>query len=331
LKKVPLYESLPSDWDVIDCRHGFFERFSALCREHNDVADPRLFCLADDTPLSTRNIDTSAGSCSSTLIVPGLLGDSVSAIVAPFLMARRALDVKGYCTQIAWGNGRRDCDYNAGLLRQNIMDETQARGDSVNLIAYSKGCADVLHMLALYPDTHAHIRALVGYAGVVRGSPLADNASWLARVVLQHAPLPGAGRGDGRAIRDLSTTVRQRWLQENPLPTTIRYACIAAAPEREQVSRVLRGSFDKLAQHGAGNDSQVRVPDALLPDSELLAIVAADHWALALPIEHRLPLLSRTLINKNHFPRQLMLRTIIDYLDHEVAPQSRISSSSCTT
>ncbi len=310
----------PTEPNTTDCRQRFFARYRALREADQEPIHSELFLLPETT--AERQPATPAASShktTCTLIVPGLLGDSVSAIVAPFLMARRALDAEGYCTEIAWGNGRRGSSYTASLLRQSILDEANTAGAPVNIIAYSKGCADVMHMLVNHPDTHAHVAALVSYAGVVGGSPLADNASWLARTLLQYAPLPGSGSGDGLAIRELSTDFRQQWLQENPLPRHIRYASIAATPNREQVSWVLRSSYDKLARFSPHNDSQVLLPHAILPNSELLAIVKADHWAIALPVEHRLPLLSRTLINRNYFPRRAILRTIIDYLNNEPA------------
>lgn len=309
---------------ISDCRWAFSQHFNALAQESSSSIDGNLFVMPQSEgrqsvfhPPATQGAEAPAAT--PTIIVPGLLGDSVAAVVAPFVCARQAMAVAGYDTRIAWTNGRRSCDYNAAILRNAVIELANQRGRSVTLVGYSKGCADTLHMLARYPETHAAVHAVVSYGGVVLGSQLADEASWLTRKILQYIPLPGSGFGDGRAIADIRTAYRQQWLERNPLPDNVRYASVAALPSRHEVSRILQRSYDKLARIDPDNDSQLIWNNALIPGSELLALVRADHWALALPVSKRLPLLSRYIIDKNHFPRTLMLRAIIDYLASEPA------------
>jgi len=77
---------------------------------------------------------------------------------------------------------------------------------------------------------------------------------------------------------------------------------------------VLRGSYDKLSAKNPANDSQVIDIDTILPDSDLLAIVNADHWAVALPVNERLPMISKLLVNQNAFPRDILLHTLLEHL-----------------
>lgn len=256
-----------------------------------------------------------------TIIVPGLSGDTASAIVGPFMCARKEMAVKGYETQVVWLNGRTGCDDNAQTLRDRVIAIADHYQSKVNVVGYSKGCADSMHMLVNHPQTHECVSALVSLGGIVLGSPLADTTpDWMRRIV-QYTPLPTSKFGVGTAIRDLTCEFRQNWLEQNDLPDAIRYASIAAAPAPERVSKILRKTYKKLAAHSAYNDSQVIDRATLLPNSELLATVNADHWAIALPFSRRwTSLLTHTLVDQNDFPRTLLLQGIIEHLADTNSP-----------
>ena len=55
--------------------------------------------------------------------------------------------------------------------------------------------------------------------------------------------------------------------------------------------------------------------DQVIPGSEILAFVNADHWAVALPIAWTHPLLASARINRNDFPLEVLLEAIFDYVD----------------
>lgn len=319
--------------DIHDERHRFASRFEALAKNQGLAVDGLLYLdstqapPADELSITNRISEPQAAIDDETvagheshpqqapcLIVPGLLGDSVRNLVAPLMCARKHLEFAGYRVNVAWVNGRTGCGRNADALREQILREADAWGSAVDVIAYSKGCADCLHMLGKYDDTHSAVRSLVSLAGVVHGTPLAEDPPWLLRKLLQYMPVPGVPFGDGQAIVDMSYSVRKRWLTEHTLPSGIYLASVAAAPNRSRVSRVLRGSYDKLATLNPANDSQMIDVDSILPGSDLLAIVNADHWAIALPVNKQLPLVSKILVNRNTFPRDILLRALIDHL-----------------
>lgn len=56
------------------------------------------------------------------------------------------------------------------------------------------------------------------------------------------------------------------------------------------------------------NDGQLIYRDAIIPDSELLAFVRADHLAVGLPLGGGL---IGTIIDKNEFPRGTLLKSIV--------------------
>lgn len=300
-----------------DRRAEFAQRFDSIAETKN--IDSHALLRRDFPNVSTKqpvhekpeSIEHEVGC---TLVVPGLLGGSVRALVAPLLCARERLAVKGYDIDVAWVSGRSGCDHNAELLRRAVLDAAARTGDAVNLIGYSKGCADSLHMLANHPDTHEAVKSLTSYAGIVGGTSLATNVSKWVEKVLQLLPIPGEPFGDGRAIADLTIAYRQLWLSRFTLPEHIRLCSIAAAPLPERVSRVLKGTYQQLAQIDPDNDSQVIGADTFLPASEILAVVNADHWAVALPIAERHRFIAKFLVDKNLFPRDVLLQAIIDHL-----------------
>lgn len=314
-------QDLPTD--IADVRQSFGQRCFELA-ERSGLEDVSKYFLG--VTATNQNIkkpvekprSQGIGATSNalpTIIVPGLSGDTVSAIVGPFMCAREEMAVKGYETDVVWLNGRTGCDDNADTLKERVMTLADLYQSKVNLVGYSKGCADAMHMLVNHPQIHDRVNALVSLGGIVLGSPLADTTpTWLRRVV-QYAPLPTSRFGDGSAIKDLSCEFRQNWLRQNELPQTVRYASVAAAPSAERVSRILRKTYKKLATHSIYNDSQVIDRATLLPNSELLATVNADHWAIALPFSGRwTQVLTQTLVDQNDFPRTILLQGIIEHL-----------------
>ncbi len=261
-----------------------------------------------DSPLSAK------GTVQPVLLVSGLLGGSIKSLVAPVMFARTKLVLQGYAIDMAWVNGRSGCDHNARQLREDVLSSSDHHGGAITLVGYSKGCADAMHMLANYPETQSSVSTLVSLAGVVGGTPLADKVGGLTRAVLHSIPIPGVARGDWRAIADLELRYRRDWLRTNHLPDSVRYASLIAAPEAAKVSRILLGGYEVLSETSLSNDSQVIDCDAILPNSELLAVTNADHWAIALPISRRFGRWVQPFVNHNDYPRTVLLQAIIEYL-----------------
>ncbi len=315
-----------------DVRAAFAARWLEVAREADARGDATgglragtheaavRHALASDIRTAAQGLDVrrvdSAG-ISDVVVVPGVLGDTVRLLVAPFSFASEPLAPHGIRTTVARVNGRTGCARNADLLRGVVLDAAAREGRPINLVGYSKGCTDALHMLARYPDTHAALHSLVSMAGVVRGTPLAARTpAWVSNA-LRWTPLPGVPFGDGRAVADLTPAARAAHLADHPLPAGIRYASVVAAASPGNVSRVLRGSWETLAHTEAGgrdgNDAQVIASDAVLPAGDLLARVDADHWALVLPITERLPP-ARVLVDRNDFPRVTLLRALLEHV-----------------
>lgn len=298
----------------IDQRDAFSLVFHRLLQSCDGAPDGHLRTMPMQASDQIDSNVTDNIGVNPVLLVPGLLGNSFRNLIAPAMFARAELALQGYVIDVAWVNGRTGCDLNARQLRDHVLSASDMHGSAITLIGYSKGCADAMHMLVNHPETQSSVANLVSLAGVVGGTPLAGNVSSVTRALLDSMPIPGVARGDGRAIADLGTHYRRDWLRTHHLPLCIRYASVIAVPESAKVSRILRGGFHHLSKSSVANDSQVIDCDAILPNSELLAVINADHWAIALPISRRFGRWVRPLVNHNDYPRTVLLQAIIDYL-----------------
>lgn len=222
----------------------------------------------------------------------------------------------GYEVRMVPVDGLSGTDHNAGLIREYIEAlPPEDAGRPIILIGYSKGVPDILTALVSYPQIEEPVVAVVGIAGAVAGSPLADDASQGAADMLVYVPGAECDRGDGGAIASLKTAVRQKWLADNPLPKEVEFFSIVTYPSEQRVSRGLKSTYLTLAQVDKRNDTQVLIYDQMIPDSTLLAYVNADHWAVAVPVARNHPFVANALVDQNSYPREALLEAILRYLD----------------
>ena len=163
------------------------------------------------------------------------------------------------------------------------------------------------------------VAAVISLAGAVGGSALADGASQSLVNMLQYIPGSDCDSSDEGALESLKPAVRQHWLAANPLPESIRYYSLVTYPDREHISSGLMPSYNRLSRIDARNDSQLIFYDQIIPGSTLLGYLNADHWAAAVPIARSNALLGATFVNKNGFPREVMLEAIARYVEEDLA------------
>jgi hypothetical protein len=80
-----------------------------------------------------------------------------------------------------------------------------------------------------------------------------------------------------------------------------------------------------LAKEDPRNDSQVIFYDSFIPGSTLIGYVNADHWAITLPIARVCPWLGAMLVNRNAFPREVLLEAIVRYVEEFLHNKSPLS------
>ena len=311
---------------IEDDRARFRQAFCQVNREvGKSLPDYRpcseaLIALVDEKPGPLSPLPAATGQWdASVVMVPGLGWECVS----PYAGGSDAVAYarkRGYQITMAPTEGLSGSARNARILRDYVLDAGQVPADRpVVLIGYSKGLPDILEALAQYPELTARVVAVVSLAGAVGGSPLADQAS--PKVLDMFRMVPGAlcDDGDDGALESLKTGVRRRWLADHPLPPGIRYYAIVSHPEPQRISRGLLSSYRKLARIDARNDSQLLYYDQLLPQGKLLALLNADHFAVALPVARTHPTVGRLLLNRNGFPREVLMEALLRYLEVDLS------------
>jgi hypothetical protein len=186
------------------------------------------------------------------------------------------------------------------------------------LVGYSKGTPDILEGLATYPELAQRVAAVVSVAGSVNGSPLADNAPESMLTLLEYLPGSECDAGDGGALGSLKPSMRRDFARTHELPEMVRYYSLASFAQREQISFGLRGGYDDLAKIDPRNDSQLLFYDQIIAGGALLGFINADHWAVALPISRERPGLAATLVNRNEFPREILLEAIVRHVEEQL-------------
>ena len=265
----------------------------------------------------------------SVLIVPGLFGDCVDTQAVPFgdgvvrsrddqyTQAYRIYDDLGLAGIRALKvPGRASSTANGEIVARELVAEA-GRGDvdRIVLIGYSKGVPDMLEGLAgLQRDGRvpAKLKSVVSVAGVVMGTPLADKFASLYDALSGAMELAGCPPSTGGEVQSMMRPLRGAWLAHAVLPSTPSYYSIVGHADRDDVALALRGFFDRLSALDRRTDGQVLLPDAILPDSTLLAVANSDHWNFVLPFA-RSPrrIVQAQLASGRDFPREALLRAIV--------------------
>ena len=249
------------------------------------------------------------------LVVGGIYGACVAWLARPFS------DALCHLARIGWRVGeipiepRSSSACNARLIQSHLQALDLDPAERVVLVGYSKGLCDIMEAAGGLPP---QVKAVVGIGGSAYGSPVAASLPPVLKSFLDRLALPGCPPGDRGGIASLLPERRRAWLARNPFPPAIQWFSLVAVPTPSRLSRILVPSHRRLARIDPFNDSQMIAKDAMIPNSTLLAVLDADHWALALPIARNRSLVARAivagLVDKNAFPREVMLESVLRYL-----------------
>ena len=251
------------------------------------------------------------------LFVPGLFNDCIKSS-SVYSHARAHIERYGYKTESLPVSGRSSSTHNALQIRNALLGRELLPEERIVLVGYSKGVPDILEAVVAYPEIRQTVAAVVSVAGAVNGTPLVGLIDKPVQELLKKIPVPQCPPGVGDPIESLKRSTRLQWLSRNRLPASIKYFSLVAFAGRDDISTILKSSYDRLALIDPRNDSQVIFYDAIIPGSTLLGFVKADHWAVAMPFSQDAPQLSAVLIDKNEFPREVLLEAVIRFVEEKL-------------
>ena len=109
------------------------------------------------------------------------------------------------------------------------------------------------------------------------------------------------------------------WLATNPLPAHVRTFSLGSFTDRPHIARLLRVTYDMLAQIDPRNDGQLIFSDQIVPGSALLGYVNADHWAVAMALEERRSFWMGHPGRERAFPRAVLFEAILRFVGESLA------------
>lgn len=206
----------------------------------------------------------------------------------PFEEAAEAMRRHGIRIDFIPVGGRSGCDHNAMQIAAFLAGLPPDTDERIVLIGHSKGAADILHFLVNHPEPAKRVRAVVGVAGAINGSPLADLMVRGPGGIITRLPFRRCPPGDRKVLECLTRSFRLAWLADNRLPAHVGYFSLGAFARREDIHPLMRFGHELLAAVEPRNDGYVAFSDQVIPGSNLLGWADLDHWDIALPIRERL-------------------------------------------
>jgi hypothetical protein len=256
------------------------------------------------------------------LIVTGAMGECVQDIGTPFDQAIERLAPLGYRIDTVVVGGLSSSTYNAKMIAEAVEAVELAPDDRLVLLGYSKGTTDILHFLVGYPELAARVHAAVSVAGAVNGSPVADRFSGVyGSLLAKPSALFCEGRDLGM-VESLRRVTHLSWLAAHPLPTHVQTFSVAAFTDRPHIARLLRVTYDMLADVDPRNDGQLLFTDQIVPGSTLLGYVNANHSAVSMALEERRSFWMSHPHRKRAYPRALLFESIVRFVGESLAAES---------
>jgi len=326
--------------NIVDSRSEFRGIYCAVNKDHGaELPDFRdcniaLHKLSDETEISYDYIFLQAFHHKlHVLILPGIFGECIKDEISPFSDAAEYLNrYEDIYVEIFPGiRGRASSKHNSLVIQQYLSNLQKSSNEKLIIVAYSKGTTDMLLFLSNdeFADSYNKIDALVSIAGVVNGSPLADDLSNTLKKLISIFPYEDCPIQDESGLEDLTRSNQLYRLSKMQLPKNIAYYSLPAYTDYKNTSFILQSSYNKLSQIDPRNDGQVIYFDSILPRAHLLGYANADHWAVALPFSRNTDKLNFTnrsiakLADKNAYPREVLLESILRFIDIDLSKTSQ--------
>jgi len=304
-----------------DARVRFREIFCELIESKRESQNLKINCenylwrLNDEPlPATVRKPLPTHDTHLRILIVLGAFSDCFPEIGKPYKLGAERLIRLGYRIDYVPVSGRSGSDINAAIIAKTVADLDIEESERLLLIGYSKGTTDILHFLVNYPDLAGKVTAVLGVAGAVNGSVIADKYAKTYYKWFEDLSLGACRPGDGGVMESLTRDKQFRWLTLHPLPTTVKYYSIVAFTREENIQVGLRLTYELLEPIDPLNDGQLLIYDQLIPGSTVMAYVNADHWTVAVPVDEAFSGRNPDTVARNKKLRTLLFEAMILFM-----------------
>lgn len=329
LDTPPLLLAPATTVGVQDGRGRFREIYCAVQEDHGKSLPDDKACkdvvlrLGNEPPPTGKPVESQKPAKRENvqiIVVPGVLSECIAKSVSTYSDAIPHLNSHGYKATLLQVSGRGSTEFNAKRIWEYISEVAKtAPKDRFIFIGYSKGVPDILEALIAHPELQNKTLAVVSIAGAVGGSPMIDALTWPIKTIMNRLPFSSCPPEDEGALKSLTPSIRMKWLVDHPLTDEVQFFSLAAFDSRDGISTILRSSYDILSEIDPRNDGQLIFYDAIIPGSVLLGYVKADHWAVSMPFSRQDLPLTKSLVNHNAFPREVLLESIVRFVEESIS------------
>eukprot|EP01130_Rhizamoeba_saxonica_P001861 TRINITY_DN11688_c0_g1_i1.p1 TRINITY_DN11688_c0_g1~~TRINITY_DN11688_c0_g1_i1.p1 ORF type:complete len:498 (-),score=99.43 TRINITY_DN11688_c0_g1_i1:51-1544(-) len=170
-------------------------------------------------------------------------------------------------------------ELNGAIIASLIAEQYRETNKRCILVGHSKGAVDISAAISISPEIRPIIACYIAIQAPFLGSPVASDLwSQATRSIVKTAIRTIVGC-DPVALGDLTQNHRKKFLEQYPYPIS-EVPCISfvSTLHDEVGNSNLKWMYRYVKKvHGHENDGVVSVPDAVIPGSNVVALVGLDH------------------------------------------------------
>jgi hypothetical protein len=250
------------------------------------------------------------------LIVPGIMSSCVADTPA-FQGGQKTLQDQ-YSVSISLLQVPNDSsELNAKMIANFLSTESRTDPRKWIVIGYSKGATDVMVALAKEQGAAQHVAAFVSVAGAIGGSPIAGALPAVADKWIRQYNMKGCQGDLPSGFKSLQRDARAEFLAAYPRMPVPSYSIVTKS-DITNTSKALLQTWQLLQAFGPVADGQLLKDDEIVPESTVLGVALADHFAVALPFDKSTNSLIRSGMDKNRYPRAALLEAIVRFVSSDL-------------